>query len=111
MREELKIVLCHFGNPWFDDVGELIYKHRNVYTDMSGLITGGRAYAEHYAKWLSRKISEAIYFAGGAEKVVFGTDYPVTKHSDALGLVKMLDVSEQDKERILWRNAESLFHL
>src|SRR5215472_12491283 len=27
-REDLTIVLCHFGNPWFDDAAELIYKHQ-----------------------------------------------------------------------------------
>ena len=110
-REELTIVLCHFGNPWFEDVAELIYKHPNVYTDMSGLTTGGGRYAQKFAGWLARKISEAIYFAGGAEKVIFGTDYPVTKHYDALGLVNLLDVDDSDKERILWRNAEGLFNL
>jgi predicted TIM-barrel fold metal-dependent hydrolase len=109
-REELMIILCHFGNPWFEDVAELIYKHPNVYADISGLITGG-AYAEKYAEWLARKISEAIYFAAGAEKVMFGTDYPVTKHSDSLALVKRLEVDERDKEKILWRNAERVFGL
>jgi len=57
-REELTIVLCHFGNPWFEDTAELIYKHANVYADISGLITGG-AYAEEYAGWLARKSSGA----------------------------------------------------
>ncbi len=109
-REELRIVLCHFGNPWFEDVAELIYKHPNVYADTSGLITSG-AYAKEYAGWLARKISEAIYYAGGAEKVIFGTDYPVTKHSDALALVRSLKVVERDRERILWGNAERLFGL
>ena len=109
-REELRIVLCHFGNPWFEDVAELIYKHQNVYTDISGLITGG-AYAEKYAKWLARKISEAIYFAAGAEKILFGTDYPVSKHSETLALVRRLEVDEGDKQKILWRNAEQLFGL
>jgi predicted TIM-barrel fold metal-dependent hydrolase len=109
-REELTIVLCHFGNPWFEDVAELIYKHPNVYADISGLITGG-AYAEKYAEWLARKISEAIYFAAGAEKIIFGTDYPVTKHSETLALVKRLEVDERDKEKILWRNAERVFGL
>ena len=109
-REELTIVLCHFGNPWFEDVAELIYKHPNVYADISGLMTGG-PYAERYAEWLSRKISEAIYFAAGAEKVIFGTDYPITKHSETLGLVKRLEVDENDKEKILWRNAERVFGL
>jgi len=109
-REELTIVLCHFGNPWFVDVAELIYKHPNVYADISGLTTGG-AYAERYAEWLARKISEAIYFAGGADKVIFGTDYPVTKQADTLALVRRLEVDESDKEKILWRNAERVFGL
>jgi predicted TIM-barrel fold metal-dependent hydrolase len=109
-REELKIILCHFGNPWFEDVAELIYKHPNVYADISGLITGG-AYAEKYAGWLARKISEAIYFAAGADKVIFGTDYPVTKHSETLALVRKLEVDEGDKGKILWRNAERVFSL
>ncbi|HZF21457.1 MAG TPA: amidohydrolase family protein, partial [Dongiaceae bacterium] len=100
----------HFGNPWFEDVAELIYKHPNVYTDISGLATPG-AYAEKYAEWLARKISEAIYFAASAEKIIFGTDYPVTKHSETLALVSRLDVDEPDKEKILWRNAVRVFHL
>ncbi len=109
-REQLTIVLCHFGNPWFQDVAELIYKHPNVYTDISGLITPS-AYAEKYVEWLAEKISEAIYFAGGAEKILFGSDYPVTKQSEALALVRRLEVEERDKEKILWRNAERVFHL
>jgi len=109
-REELTIILCHFGNPWFEDVAELIYKHPNVCADISGLITGG-AYAEKYAEWLARKISEAIYFAGGADKVIFGTDYPVTKHADTLALVRRLEVDESDKEKILWRNAKRVYGL
>lgn len=56
-------------------------------------------------------ISDAVYFAGGAEKIVFGTDYPVTKHSDALSMIKRLDVDDADKQRILWRNATRVFRL
>jgi predicted TIM-barrel fold metal-dependent hydrolase len=110
-REELTIVLCHFGNPWFDDVAELIYKHPNVYADISGLITRSDAYADKFLGWLAKKISEAIYYAGGAEKVIFGTDYPVTTHAEALGLVSRLEVEEADKEKILWSNAERVFRL
>ncbi len=110
-RKELPIVLCHFGNPWFDEVAELIYKHPRVYTDTSGLTTGGGAYPEKFAQWLARKMSEAIYFAGGPEKILFGTDYPITAYTDALDLVKRLDVDDGDKEMILWRNAERVFGL
>jgi predicted TIM-barrel fold metal-dependent hydrolase len=110
-RDELRIVLCHFGNPWFEDVAELIYKHPNVFTDMSGLTTGGGAYPERFARWLAGKISDAIYFAGGPEKIFFGTDYPVTAYPDALDIVKRLDVEQGDKEMILWRNAKRVFGL
>ncbi len=109
VREELKIVLCHFGNPWFDDAAELIYKHPNVYADISGLTTGGGKYAERYSDWLANKISQAIYFAGGAEKVFFGTDYPITTYADALSLVEKLKIDGLDKELILWRNAVRVF--
>jgi len=110
-REELTIVLCHFGNPWFEDAAELIYKHPKVYADISGLTTGGGAYAEKFAEWLAKKISEAIYFTGGPEKVIFGTDYPITSFSDAIDLVRRLEVDEGDKGMILWRNAKQVFHL
>jgi uncharacterized protein len=110
-REEMTMVLCHFGNPWFEDVAELIYKHPNVYTDTSGLTAGGGAYGGRFSEWLAKKISEAIYYAGGAEKVIFGTDYPVTGYPDALNLVKLLEVDEVDKERILWQNAKKVFKL
>ena len=110
-REELTIILCHFGNPWFEDVAELIYKHPRVYADISGLTTGGGTYPDKFADWLARKISDAIYFAGGPEKIIFGTDFPITSYPDALDLVKRLDVDEGDREMILWRNAETVFGL
>ena len=110
-REELTIILCHFGNPWFDDVAELIYKHPRVYADISGLTTGGGSYAERYSDWVAKKLSAAVYFAGGAEKVIFGTDYPVTTYSSALDLVRRMEVDEKDKGKILWRNATRVFSL
>jgi predicted TIM-barrel fold metal-dependent hydrolase len=110
-REDMTIVLCHFGNPWFEDVAELIYKHPKVYADISGLTTGGGAYPKGLAEVLGRKLSEAIYYAGGGEKVIFGTDYPITSYADALALVELMEVHEADKERILWRNAKEVFRL
>jgi len=110
-RPGLKIVACHFGNPWIEDVAELIYKHENVYADVSGLAVGGSPYSERYAEWLVDKLNGAIYFAGGADKVIFGTDYPVTSHSAALGLVSDLDVDGRGKQKILSGNAMAVFRL
>lgn len=110
-RESLTIVICHFGNPWMQDTAELIYKHPNVYADISGLTTGGGPYGKKLTGLLATKLSEAVYYAGGGEKILFGTDYPVTRHAEALEIVRMMDVDESDKERILWRNAQGVFRL
>jgi uncharacterized protein len=108
-RENLKIVACHFGNPWIQDVGELIYKHPNVYADTSGLVVGGSKYLAGYSDSIAEQLTQAIYFAGGAEKVIFGTDYPVSTHSLALDLVRKLNIDSEDVERILWKNAARVF--
>lgn len=108
-REDLKVVVCHLGNPWLLDSAELLYKHRNVFADMSGLVVGGGAYTKEYTRTLARRISEAIYYAGGAQKVLFGTDYPVETFENGFALASMLKVTQADRERILWRNASRLF--
>jgi predicted TIM-barrel fold metal-dependent hydrolase len=110
-REDLRIVVCHAGNPWILDTAELLYKHSNVYADISGLVVGGGGYSREYMRMLAQRISEAVYFAGGAEKLMFGTDYPVETHEDGLALVSMLKVTQADKEKILWRNASRLYSI
>ncbi len=110
-REGLKMVVCHLGNPWVVDTAELLYKHANVFADISGLVVGGGSYSKQYARMLARRISEAIYYAGGAEKLIFGTDYPVETHENGLSLVSMLKVTQADKEKMLWRNASRLYSI
>jgi uncharacterized protein len=110
-REDLRIVVCHVGNPWILDTAELLYKHSNVYADISGLVVGGGGYSREYMRMLAQRISEAVYFAGGAEKLIFGTDYPVETHENGLALVSMLKVTQADKEKILWRNASRLYSI
>jgi predicted TIM-barrel fold metal-dependent hydrolase len=110
-REDLRIVVCHVGNPWILDTAELLYKHANVYADVSGLVVGGGGYSREYMRLLAQRINDAIYYAGGAEKLIFGTDYPVETHENGLALVSMLKVTQADKERILWRNASRLYSI
>lgn len=110
-REGLKIVVCHLGNPWILDTAELLYKHANVFADISGLVTGGGSYTKEYLRTLAQKISEAVFYAGGADKLLFGTDYPVETLEKGLSLVSMLEVTQEDKEKILWRNASRLYSI
>ena len=112
-RKSLKIVACHFGNPWIQDVAELIYKHENVFADISGLVAGagGTIYSEGYLDMLARKLSEAAYYAGGVAKFIFGTDYPVETHSAAMKLVQKMKIDSSDLDNLLHKNAERLFKI
>ena len=110
-RGRMKIVACHFGNPWIDDVAELIYKHPNVYADVSGLVVGRSKYIEQYTDWLAERLSRAIYFAGGADKVIFGSDYPVTHPSMAISIVEKLEIDTRDRKRIFSETAKKVFRL
>jgi uncharacterized protein len=110
-RPGLRIVICHFGNPWIQDVAELIYKHQNVYADISGLAVGGSKYTDGYLDFLAQQLTHAIYYAGGAGKVIFGTDYPVSTQAMALDLVRRLKVDDADRAAILSGNARKVFGL
>lgn len=110
-RTELKIVICHLGNPWILETAELVYKHENVYTDISGLIAGGSPYFEEYLNSLAAKISDAVYYAGGTTKFLFGTDYPVQSHENSFLLVERLKVRKRDLAPVLSENAARLFSI
>jgi predicted TIM-barrel fold metal-dependent hydrolase len=110
-REKLKIVAAHFGNPWIDDVAELTYKHFNMYADISGLFTGTTKYAGRFQENLAEKINHAIYFSGGADKVMFGSDYPIETLASAISFVKRLKIDQEDMDKLLYRNARTVFRI
>jgi predicted TIM-barrel fold metal-dependent hydrolase len=109
IRESLKIVVCHLGNPWIEDAAELVYKHKNIYADISGLFALGAKYSTEYTEYLTRRVSNAIYFTGNAEKFLFGTDYPVETYSAALSFVRKLKLHADDFDKILFSNAKKVF--
>ena len=49
----------------------------------------------------------------GAEKIVLGSDHPhqIGDMANAVGRIERLDISDEDKERILWKNAAELLKM
>ncbi|MBO3802950.1 MAG: amidohydrolase [Candidatus Brockarchaeota archaeon] len=106
---DLRIVICHFGNPWIEDAAEIASKNENVFLDLSGLTGPPTKYSDRYFEHLARQVSGAIYYIGDAGKVLFGSDRPTTRVEDAIRLVEKLDVDEADRKLIFYENAENLF--
>ncbi|HVL47074.1 MAG TPA: amidohydrolase family protein [Candidatus Thermoplasmatota archaeon] len=106
---DLKIVICHLGNPWFRDTAELIYKNDNVRADISGLILGN--FEARFERWLADQVRDLILYAGDPEDLLFGTDWPLVAMSPYIRFVRSLDLDEDEERRLLSGNAIEWFDL
>jgi uncharacterized protein len=109
---DVRFVLCHFGNPWVEEAAEVVYKNENVYADTSGLLAPPSApYFERMVAQAQRRVLAAIVSIGSAERVLYGSDWPLEELAVAVGLVDGLDLPGADRDRILGENAVRLFRL
>jgi predicted TIM-barrel fold metal-dependent hydrolase len=97
---ELKLIGMHIGFPWTDEMISVAYKHANVYI-------GSDAYApKHWQPQFVRFID-----SWGADKVMFGTDFPVIDPRRARREIDELGLRAESKEKLLSSNALRVFGL
>ena len=106
---DLKIVVCHLGNPWFRDTAELMYKNDNVRADISGLVLGG--FEAKFEMWLAVQLREVIQYAGNPEDILFGTDWPLVEMAPYLKFVRSLELTEEHERMLMYDNAAAWFGL
>src|SRR5215211_7312959 len=106
---ELKIVMCHIGNPWIIDCQEILYKNRNVYADISGLVIGDFTLdAEtHYAT----KLNELLRYVGKKHRLLFGSDWPICNMDSYLRFVQKMKLDRESLDLLMFKNAKSIFAL
>lgn len=106
---KLKIVICHIGNPWIRDCMEIVYKNKNVYADISGLVLGD--FKSQFKKFMLQQVKEMIIYAGEPHYLLYGTDWPICRMGSYLKFVKKLGLPPASEELIMWKNAVRLFKL
>lgn len=106
---ELKIVMCHLGNPWILDCEEVIYKNSNVYADISGFVLGD--FTHYYEEFMKEKITELLNYAGEPRYLLYGTDWPISNMESYLKFVAGLDLSDHARELLMYKNSEKLFKI
>ena len=106
---ELKIIMCHLGNPWITDCQEILYKNRNVYADISGLIVGNFTLAAetHYIT----KIKELLNYVGEPHRLLYGSDWPISSMSSYLSFAQKLDLNQDSRDLLMFKNTKSVFKL
>lgn len=106
---DVKLIICHIGNPWIRDCMEVVYKNANVWADVSGLVLGN--FEDKFERYMLAQITEMITYAGEPEYLLFGTDWPICGMGSYLKFMRGLDLSDNAREKIMWQNAARLFKL
>ncbi|HZC20978.1 MAG TPA: amidohydrolase family protein, partial [Nitrososphaeraceae archaeon] len=106
---ELKIVMCHLGNPWIVDCQEVIYKNRNVYADISGLFIGD--FTQSVKSYYVNKIKELLSYVGDPHRILYGTDWPISDIESYIKLVQSLNLDQRESDLLMFGNAKKIFRL
>jgi uncharacterized protein len=106
---KLKIVMCHLGNPWIIDCQEILYKNRNTYADISGLIVGN--FTESAEMHYRSKIKELLNYVAEPHSLLYGSDWPISSMSSYLSFVQKLELDQGSQELLMFKNAKSVFRL
>jgi uncharacterized protein len=97
---EIKLVGCHTGWPWTEELIAMAWKHPNVYIGVSG----------HAPKYWDPKLVRFLNARRrGIGKVMWGTDYPLIQHDESLAQIDQLDLKPEAKEALLRGAALSIF--
>jgi predicted TIM-barrel fold metal-dependent hydrolase len=96
----LTVIAAHLGgySQWEEAENYII--GRNCYIDTSSSLW---ALPKEKAVYLIRK--------HGVDHVLFGTDYPLTRHKDELARFMALGLTEEENNKILFENAKKLLNL
>jgi uncharacterized protein len=105
----LKIVICHIGNPWIRDCMEVVYKNKNVYADISGLVLGD--FSDRFEEYMLGQVREMILYAGEPRYLLYGTDWPICTMESYLKFVRSLNLKPEAFEAVMWKNAAELFRI
>ncbi len=111
-----KIIISHFGFPYYMETANIVSKNKNVYTDISGTIDKQntkkkeKAIFNQYMRDIERVFA---YFPSIKEKIMFGTDYggedtPLCEVSPYIKIVNAV-FSRKDQDVVLHKLVEKLF--
>ncbi len=111
----LKIIMAHLGNPWIDEAALIISKHKNIYGDISGLLSydpSNTPLVKTDNEIARQKVIALIAWCNTPRKLVFGTDFDIFSQKSYIDFLNSLpNVSKEDKEYILYKNAQMLFKI
>jgi predicted TIM-barrel fold metal-dependent hydrolase len=95
------IVGGHIGYPWTEEMVAVARKHENVYIDTSAYTS--KRYPPELVRYMQSR--------SGSQKVMFGTNYPMLSHEQALAGLDDLGLDDKTRSAFLCGNARRLLAL
>lgn len=109
---KVNFVLSHLGNPYFQELQDLMQQYQNIFTDISGqFISATNEDTPEYRKMLKKEMLKFLKIPGVIDRFMFGTDFPIQSYKDSLELIEALKLSPEEQNKILYHNANQLLHL
>ncbi len=98
---KLTVIGAHFGG-WslWEEAADMLSVYDNFYVDTSSSF-----------HWLKKDTAEKLIRKYGADKVLFGSDFPMWSYEKEFEYFSSLDLTENEREKILFRNAVKLFNI
>jgi predicted TIM-barrel fold metal-dependent hydrolase len=107
---DVRFVLCHLGNPWFQDTAEVLYKNENVYADISGLVLG--EFSNEFERYMLQRVRDMIMYMGDpGRQLMYGSDWPLVRMGPYSRFFASLELPPDSRENIAWRTAARLFKI
>ncbi len=103
---QLRLVLCHFGNPWMLDAAEVAKKNPNVYVELSGLAVGipdADAFSMRYKGYVNQ-LESWLHYLDRWDHVLYGSDWPLVNLHAYIALIKSF-VPQSEWGRVFCQNA------
>ena len=97
MFPRLKVVAAHYGGyqAW-DEASRCLWGHPNVWYDCSSSLWA-----------MSPEKAKELTLGCGEDRVMYGTDYPVYSLIPYFQLFERIDLTDEQREKLLYKNAKS----
>lgn len=97
---KLKVIAAHLGGYTVWDRAALALPDLDIMVDTSSSLP-----------FIGGKRGTELVRVFGAERCLFGTDYPMWDHGEELERFDEMDLTDAERQMILWDNAAALFDL
>ena len=106
----LKILMAHFSNPWWEEAWKISFSNLNVYSDLSG----GTAFIRSLDMWTEILAPNGEFLKASFDRLCFGSDMhyfiegnmPFISHLEFYErLFDRINLPESYREKVNWKNA------